>query len=166
MDSKTSEYMRQWNNTVMECKIAGQPVPCHYAEEYDTEVFVFKWHAALMSIADLVDEGERLGIDMPKLDGEMHAIFKRATSFYEQHRNKYDLLLRTMEDTGCHTSAGQPSKCTITSRPIGHMTTSKGPLLELEFHTKYLVLSFEGTTKKCDWLYKVSTCTTMQNPMK
>ena len=92
-----------------------------------------------MSIADLVDEGECLGIDMPKLDGEMHAIFKRATSFYEQHRNKYDLLLRTMEDTGCHTSAGQPSKCTITSRPIGYMTTSKGPLLELE--VSYLISS-------------------------
>ena len=92
-----------------------------------------------MSIADLIDEGERLGIDMPKLDGEMCAIFKRATSFYEQHRNKYDLLPCTTEDTGRHTSAGQPSKRTITSRPVGHMTASKGPLLELE--VSYLILS-------------------------
>ena len=76
---------------------------------------------------------------MPKLDSEMCAVFKRTTSFYEQHRNKYDLLLCTTEDTGCHTSAGQPSKCTITSRPVGHMATSKGPLLELE--VSYLILS-------------------------
>ena len=92
-----------------------------------------------MSIADLIDEGEHLGIDTPKLDGEMRAVFKRATSFYEQHRNKYDLLLCTTEDTGRHTSAGQPSKHTITSRPIGRMTASKGPLLELE--VSYLILS-------------------------
>ena len=92
-----------------------------------------------MSIADLVDEGEHLGIDTPKLDSKMHAVFKRVTSFYEQHRNKYNLLLHTTEDTGCHTSAGQPSKCTITSRPIGCMTTSKGPLLELE--VSYLISS-------------------------
>jgi len=92
-----------------------------------------------MSIADLIDEGERLGIDTPKLDGEMHAVFKRATSFYEQHRNKYDLLPRTTEDTGCHTSAGQPSKRTVTSRPVGRMTASKGPLLELE--VSYLISS-------------------------
>ena len=92
-----------------------------------------------MSIADLVDEGEHLGINTPKLDSEMHAVFKRATSFYEQHRNKYNLLLCTTEDTGCHTSAGQPSKHTVTSRPIGHTTASKGPLLELE--VSYLILS-------------------------
>ena len=49
MDSKTSEYMCQWNDTVMECEIPGWPVPCHYAEEYNTEVFVFKWHAAVVS---------------------------------------------------------------------------------------------------------------------
>ena len=92
-----------------------------------------------MSIADLIDEGEHLGIDTPKLDGEMCAVFKRATSFYEQHRNKYDLLPRTTEDTGRHTSAGQPSKRTVTSRPVGRMTASKGPLLELE--VSYLILS-------------------------
>ena len=92
-----------------------------------------------MSIADLIDKGEHLGINTPKLDGEMRAVFKRATSFYKQHRNKYDLLLHTMEDTGRHTSAGQPSKRTITSRPVGRMTASKGPLLELE--VSYLISS-------------------------
>ena len=92
-----------------------------------------------MSIGALIDKGECLGIDMPKLDSKMHAVSKRVINFYEQHRNKYALLPCTMEDTGCHTSAGQPRKHTVASRCFGHMTTSKVPLLQLK--VSYLISS-------------------------